>query len=381
MVERELGIVMLPSKFLKSEMESYIEYVASLGFRHIHTSLGFAAIAGMLGYLHPKLKSVSNSIYPIVKEDSIDGLIQMNKIAEKNGMVVNLDTSPPIFEALGASPENLKPFADMGFYSIRLDWGFSIEDTVKMTKNDYGLKIMVNASDFFPEDVRKLVDSGAEIENLMAGHNLYPRPETGLTLDFLIKRSKPFKEYGIKVAAYVASKNSVTPFQAMGMPTLEKHRFMNPGRAAEELFATKVIDIVVMGDVFAGKEELESMVEVAKRDYVKVRVKALCNLLKEEEEIAFNKLHVNRRDAPTGKFLRSNAGRGTLVKPNNTVERCKYAVTVDNIRYFQYSGDLIITLEDLPMDPKVNVVGYVIEEDHDLIKLIGPGDKFKLTKV
>ncbi|MHA1626663.1 MAG: phospho-sugar glycosidase domain-containing protein, partial [Candidatus Asgardarchaeia archaeon] len=146
-------------------------------------------------------------------------------------------------------------------------------------------------------------------------------------------------------------------------------------------FATKVIDIVVMGDVFAGKEELESMVEVAKRDYVKVRVKALCNLLKEEEEIAFNKLHVNRRDAPTGKFLRSNAGRGTLVKPNNTVERCKYAVTVDNIRYFQYSGDLIITLEDLPMDPKVNVVGYVIEEDHDLIKLIGPGDKFKLTKV
>lgn len=62
----------------------------------------------------------------------------------------------------------------------------------------------------------------------------------------------------------------------------------------------------------------------------------------------------------------------------NTVERRVGSITIDNVLYGRYAGEMQITINDLPEDEKVNVIGSVIEEDLSLLSYVGAGQKFQL---
>ena len=69
------------------------------------------------------------------------------------------------------------------------------------------------------------------------------------------------------------------------------------------------------------------------------------------------------------------------VPPCHTVERRIGAITMDNDGYGRYRGEVQIAKTNLPANANVNVIGYVIEEDHELISLVRPGQKLKLIPV
>ena len=56
------------------------------------------------------------------------------------------------------------------------------------------------------------------------------------------------------------------------------------------------------------------------------------------------------------------------------------SLTIDNIRYGRYSGEIMLVRSDLPADDRVNVIGHVPENALILLNHIQRGGKFTLVR-
>ncbi len=248
---------------------------------------------------------------------------------------------------------------------------------------------MLNASLLSQENVDHLVprlQREAPWVRLRAHHNYYPRPETGLSMDFMVERSEQWVSHEVPVTASVASQTDPRLPLRAGLPTVETHRYMEPAHAAAELLATGVVSDVLIADPYASVAHLESVAAVCGGKPTVLRVKVVHPLTPQEERIAFSSPHKARTDRAIWS-IRSSTSRqmaspGEPVEPRNTVPRERGSVTIDNANYQRYSGELQVITSDLPSDSRVNVLGYVIPEDMWKLAFIGPGDSFTLkTKV
>lgn len=72
---------------------------------------------------------------------------------------------------------------------------------------------------------------------------------------------------------------------------------------------------------------------------------------------------------------------GSTVQPDNCAERRRRCVTMDNIGYGRYSGEIQLMRTDLPADEKVNVIGEVPAEYDLLLDCIRRSKTFRMVKV
>jgi hypothetical protein len=260
-------------------------------------------------------------------------------------------------------------------HALRLDFGFSIEEVAAFTKN-YPFKIQINGSTISRGYLQKLIEIGASIQNIEVSHNYYPRRDTGISYELLTERNKNFKKYGMKVMAFIPSREGKRGPIYEGLPTLECHRDINPIISAQHLIRADV-DIVVFGDAFASESEIKQLREINKNVYT-IPFKAL-DLSAGEKQI-LSGVHTNRMD-PGNYVIRAQEARDKKTLPinkKNTTERKKYFITIDNEGYLRYEGELQIMRKDLRADNRVNVVGDASEAAL-LIDEIRPGDTFKLV--
>lgn len=364
MSPRRIGISLYPGLWNSSEeIATALEKAAKFGITEVFTSLH-------------------------IPEASPDAMIadcgKMCAKAETLGMRVTADIAPVSFSRLGATAANLGRFREMGLYGIRTDAGFSVEEMTSIAGNSYGLKLILNASSIKAETLGALKNAGVALNKVGACHNFYPRIESGLSLDYMISQSRMLKGFGVEVAAFVPSQKNKRAVMYEGLPTVETQRALSPGRAARELFATGTVDVIYVGDPLTPDEELEDLALAASQDYLELRVTVSGEPSEIERQIVFDRTH----EQPWSVFaytIRSRAARqmeiGSRVQPRNTVGRPKGTVTVDNVNYARFAGELQITLRDLPADPRVNVVGRVAEEDLSLLNLLGPGARFAFKPV
>jgi hypothetical protein len=265
-------------------------------------------------------------------------------------------------------------FEAYNIYALRLDFGFGIEEVVSFTKK-YPFKIQINGSTVSREYLHELRRMGADFENIEIGHNYYPRRDTGISYDLLLERNKIFKEFDLRIMAFISSRGGKRGPIYEGLPTLECHRDVNPIVAAQHLLQADV-DLVVIGDAFALEEEIKKLSEISKTTFT-LPFKAI-NISEAEGKVLAG-IHTNRMD-PGEYVIRSQEARGKKTLPiinKNSIERKKYSVTIDNEGYLRYEGELQITRKDLLADVRVNVVGDATEAAL-LIDLIKPGDAFRL---
>lgn len=345
-------------------LPGYLAEVAGLGGTEVFTSL---------------------HIPEVPLESAVAQLEGLTAAAQKLGMATIADIAPRALQQLGATPENLEPLAQMGLAGVRLDYGFGPWEIARFAQNSLGLRVVLNVSTVDPAFLQQIISAGADPRLLEGCHNYYPRPETGLSMAHFVNTSRAFKQHKLRVSAFVAGQSGRRGPLFEGLPTLERHRAMPAGRAAAELFATGLVDTVLFGDPWATSPELSSVSAVAATGGVRLRVRLAPNLSAFERGILEGPLHENRPDAAEC-VVRSTASRayatkGPKIEPFNTVARPVGSVTIDNQGYLRYSGELQVTITDLPADPRVNVVGQVIEEDLDLLQWIGPGQSFKLVPV
>ena len=295
-------------------------------------------------------------------------LIVCNKALEL-GIKVSLDIAKPIMKTL-TLPK---------VYALRLDYGFSLDEIIEMYHaqiNENGPIVELNASTIKYEDLMYLKYKGVNLSKIRISHNFYPKKWTGLSSKTIIEKNKIYHKLGMNVMIYIPSSNMKRMPMYEGLPSVEEHRDLNIYAILSTLQYLGV-DEVFFGDAYASSEELE-IVKKFNYDEAIIPIIIDSSLSVEEKELLSRK-HLNRLDSNEYFIRSSTRNNGSAILPLNTNVRKKFDVTIDNVKFGRYQGEVCIMKQDLPCDERVNVVAKALI--NDLVLEAIENKKFKFVIV
>ncbi|MDH6363417.1 hypothetical protein M2139_000392 [Enterococcus sp. PF1-24] len=357
-MKRRLGISLYPDHSdLKADQE-YLKLAKKYGFTRIFMSM----------------LEVSEGEEVVVAK--FKNLIHF---AKDLGYETILDVVPGIFDDLGISYDDMTFFHELGADGIRLDAGFDGNKEAMLTYNPQEVIIELNMSN----DVAYLdniLTYQANKPFLYGCHNFYPQEGTALPYDFFEKCSLRFKQQGIRTAAFVTSQVAeIGPWDINdGLPTLEMHRHLPIEVATKHLFATGLIDDVIIGNAYASEAELAAMANV-NRYQAKFTIEFVKGINPVEKEIVLNEQHFRRGDI-TEQVVRSTQVRKKYSQVANTPhdndqEFQPGDVVIGNDGFGKYKNELQIVL--VPhKDSRKNKVGQIAKEELILLPFIKPWSKY-----
>jgi uncharacterized protein len=359
---KRLGISIYPEKSTPEQDKQYLKKAAGYGFNRVFTCL--------LSVTKPKdeIKVEFQDIIGYAKE---------------LGLEVVLDIAPSVFNALEISYDDLSFFAELGADGIRLDLGFDGLKEAKMTYNEYDLKIELNMSNDV-DYLNNILTHQPNVSNLIGCHNFYPQRFTGLPYEFFIKCSKRFKEKNLRTAAFVTSSSAeLGPWNINdGLCTLEEHRNLPIDVQAKHLWATGLIDDVIIGNAYASDEEL-ALLGSLNRNMLELNVELEEGLSTLEQQIVLEETHLRRGDI-TEYLVRSVDVRKKYadrsVEQRTSVEQTRGDIFIGNDLFGKYKAELQVILKEMPVDERKNRVAGVLKEEHFLLDYIKPWGTFKLRQ-
>ena len=258
-------------------------------------------------------------------------------------------------------------------WALRIDYGFSLPEITAMAEK---MPIVLNASTTTEEDARAIAAKG---KNVMAMHNFYPRPETGLDEDYLRETTEALRKAGLKVLAFIPGDTQKRGPVFEGLPTLEAHRKILPSAAFVDLAQSYGIDGIFVGDPGISQRETERI-----NCFCEEGILCIPCEIDEKWHQLYNQIYTCRPDSPKWlvRFQESRvySCQGQTVAPQNCTARRAGSLTIDNLRYGRYSGEIQMIRSDLKADSRVNVIGRVPENACLLMDCIRGGQKFMLVK-
>lgn len=264
----------------------------------------------------------------------------------------------------------------LGIWALRIDYGFAEGDICALAAQ---MPVVLNASTTSGAAAARIAAAGAAAGNpVMAMHNFYPRPETGLDPAFLHSTTQELQAAGLKVLAFIPGDALRRAPLHCGLPTLEAHRDLRPSAAFADLTLHYGIDGVFLGDPAISAAEQAAIARYHAEDVLCIPCK-----LQAGSEALYGQVFTNRVDSPAWmvRFAESRVYScfGADVAPANTVARQRGSITLDNRRYGRYSGEVQLLRADFAADERVNVIGSVPEDAHLLMDCIANGAKFVLA--
>ncbi len=263
--------------------------------------------------------------------------------------------------------------AELKLWAIRIDYGFSAEEIEAMAGR---MPLVLNASTTSPEDARRIAQAGVQV---FALHNFYPRPETGLDEELFVERTSQLQAAGLSVQAFIPGDTLKRGPIFEGLPTLEEHRYLLPSAAFVDMHLRFGIEDIFLADPGISEKESQRIADYCKTGVIPVPAK-LCK----GWEHLYDKVFTCRVDSP--KWLirfqesRTYSCQGDIVEPANCVQRLRGSITVDNVGYGRYSGEIMMMRDHLPADSRVNVIGSIDPKAELLLDRIGRGMKFTLVE-
>jgi uncharacterized protein len=359
---RRLGISLYPENSTMEKDKEYITLAAKYGFSRIFTCL----------------LSVEGNREKVVGEFK-----ELIAHANTYNMQVIADVAPSVLHELNIKYDDLSFFHELGAYGIRLDEGFSGLQESIMTCNPYNLKIEINIS-----NGTKYLDNihsfRPNTSNLIGCYNFYPHRYTGLSYDHFMKANKQVKEYGIRTAAFVGSQAEGTfgPWPVSeGLCTLEQHRMLPIEVQAKHLFATGMIDDVIIANAYATEEELAALSKL-NPELMTFNMEFSADATELEKKIVLDEFHFNRGDV-SEYMIRSTQSRVKYKNeafPAHTTRDIKRGdIIIDNDLYGRYKGELQVALKDMPNSGRTNVVGRIVEEEIFLLDYVQAWDKLAFS--
>lgn len=361
-MKRSLGISIYPEHSTVEDDKAYLKLASQYGFTRVFTCL--------LSVNKPK-------------EEIVCEFKEIIEYAIELGYEVILDVAPAVFDQLGISYDDLSFFHEMGATGIRLDMGFDGAKEAMLTFNPYDLAIEINMSNNVAY-LDNILTYQPNTPFLYGCHNFYPQIGTGLDYDFFVKCSTRFKKHGIRTAAFINSHAAtIGPWSINdGLCTLEMHRDLAIDIQAKHLFATNLIDDVIIGNAYASKDELEALSQV-NRYQLELNVEVLNDTSQLEKEIMFHEQHYRRGDI-TKQSIRSTEVRKKQVHHeigcHDSQETLELGdIVIGNNLFGKYKGELQIILEEC-YDERKNKVGQVVEDELFLLEFVDAWTKFKLKE-
>lgn len=359
-----LGVSIYPEHSTPEKDKAYLSLAAKYGFKRVFTCL----------------LSV-NKPADEVKKDFQDVIVHANSL----GMEVIVDVAPSVFQNLGITYDDLSFFKDIGAAGFRLDEGFNGALEASMTLNPYGLKVEVNASNPGMY-VNNIMSNKPDKSKLIACHNFYPQRYSGLSFKLFKENSENLKTMGLNIAAFVSSQETGTygPWPVSeGLCTLEIHRDLPIDAQARFLFATGLVDDVLIGNAYASEAELKKL-SLVNSGLLTFGIELEDNVSDIEKTIIFDFQNVVRGDM-SDYMARSTMPRviykDESIPVMNTSDLKRGDVIIINNEYGHYKGELHVILQDMPNDGKKNIVGRIPEYEHRMLDYLTPWVKFSFMEV
>lgn len=273
-------------------------------------------------------------------EVEIHRLQQLNEVLQESGAELIADISDEGLKRLNISGDPVSFFEKSGVTCLRLDFGFMDQEIVQLSQR---IKLAVNASTTDQHQLEKWKNQGVHFENLIAMHNFYPRPETGLRMDFLEKINQVFQTAGIRTAAFIPGDTRRRGPVYAGLPTVEEHRAVSPAKAYLELKTYGGVDDVYVGD--PGLSDAQWMtIQSISDGIIPLRVDWADE---DYREVIKGRPFTNRFDDARD-VIRAQESRQEKVFSEDLLtqrkidERLVGTITVDNMDYGRYAGELQI---------------------------------------
>lgn len=284
---------------------------------------------------------------------------------KREGFEVFADVSKKTPHMLGLN--HFQELKELGITSLRLDDGFTTEEMLELSRQ---FRIAINGSTVGERELQQWIDRGLRPGNMIAWHNFYPKPGTGLDEEYFLEQQALYDSLSIPVYAFVPGDEDKRGPLHSGLPTLEDHRVQNPYVSAVQLKRWGVTGIFV-GDPGCSEELLVKLVNYERNDIIHL-------------------IYSGSGEIEGEYKLRPDPGRDVLrmldtrtnddVAPFNFVERPKGTIAQDNDLYGRYKGEMQIIRHDLGRTPAVNVMGRICKTDLPLIELFQPGQRIRLVR-
>ena len=360
-MKRKLGISIYPDHSDFASDKAYIKKASEFGFSRIFMSL--LEITGE-------------------KKEVIAKYQKLTKLAKELNYEVILDVSPTIFNLLGISYDDLSFFVELGVDGLRLDDGFDAKKEALLSYNPQGLIIELNMSNDVAY-VDNILTYQANKPFIYGCHNFYPQKGTGLPYDFFVKCSQRFKRNNLHTAAFISSQSGkIGPWSVNdGLPTLEEDRNLPIEVQAKKMFATGLIDDVIIGNSYASDEELKKL-SLIDRYQVELKIDFVSDINKVEHDIVLKNQHVRRGDI-NEQVIRSTEVRKKYHSFSNSphdneIEFQKGDVVIGNNGFGKYKNELQIVLKP-HKDNRKNLVGHINTDELLLLPFIKSWSKFKFV--
>lgn len=274
--------------------------------------------------------------------------------------------------------DKMEDLLNYGVTSIRLDYGFTDEDVVRLSRN---FNIVWNASTVNPFDIRKWEKLGADIDRFTACHNYYPKPYTGLDLNDVRDTNKTLKSFGYTVSAFVPGDRTFRGPLNQGLPTIEDHRNTKEDLVANMMDLYSVYtDIVMVGDVDISDDNWNRLSDLSNGF---IRLHATFEKSAFAQKICGNLNHERPDSSPY--IIRSQETRicfkDFYIPAYNTIECGPGAICLSNDDYPRYKGEVEICRVARPADPKLNVIGQIVPDDLKYLPYIKNGMGFVIEEV
>ena len=361
MTKRHLGLSIYPDHSKYEDNAKYLELGHKYGFKRIFMSM--LEVQGTVLQTKERYKKIIEYI---------------NKL----GFHTFLDVSPRIFKELGIDYNDLSFFHELGAYGLRLDQAFDGATEAMMSYNPYGLVIELNMSNNV-DYLNNIISYQANTPFIYGCHNFYPQKGTALPYDFFMECNKRFKHFGIHSAAFVSSSvGKMGPWNVTdGLPTLEQDRYLPIQVQAKQLWATNMIDDVIIGNAYASEAELKALSEVNPYQ-LQLHVNYVDAVNEIEKTIVEKPQHFRRGDM-NSIVIRSTMPRVTYKEiPNpahdNEGEFKRGDILIGNDGFGIYKNELQIVLKP-HMESRKNKVGSIAKDEIFLLDFIKPWTKFRLT--
>lgn len=314
----------------------------------------------------------------IPEEDGVDYHSDIRKLlaqCKEGDLHLIVDVGPETLEKLGV--ENIDELEEFGITHVRLDYGFTAEDTVRIAEKFH---VVFNASTITERDILTWRKLGADFTRFAACHNFYPKQFTALSIERVKEINLRLNYLGFTTMAFVPGNQELRGPLFEGLPTVEAHRECKDEVLLNmlELFYDGCCDVVLIGDVDV-KEKDWKAIRCLNQDYVELEANILT-----QYEFVRDCIHHDRPDS-SEQVIRSQESRfyKTEILPEEKrnaydvkesislpSDRITGSISISNKKYLRYMGELEIARVDLPREERVNIIGQVAQADQKYLPYI-----------